>query len=53
LAATYRVRIGECPAGNAWPREITGTATIGGARQSFAWRGLKWLASVFEREGGA
>ena len=24
-----------------------------GARQSFAWRGLKWLASVFERESGA
>jgi putative peptide zinc metalloprotease protein len=53
LAATYRVRIGECPAGRAWPREIAGTATIGGSRQSFVWRGLKWLAAVFEREGGA
>jgi putative peptide zinc metalloprotease protein len=53
LAATYRVRIGDCPASVAWPREIDGTATIGGARQSFAWRGLKWLASVFERESGA
>jgi putative peptide zinc metalloprotease protein len=53
LSATYRVRIGDCPAGKAWPREIDGTATIGGAKQSFAWRGLKWLASVFEQEGGA
>ncbi|RDU95939.1 HlyD family efflux transporter periplasmic adaptor subunit [Trinickia dinghuensis] len=53
LAATYRVRIDDCPAGKAWPREIVGTATIGGARQSFAWRGLKWLTSVFERESGA
>jgi putative peptide zinc metalloprotease protein len=53
LAATYRVRIGECPANEAWPREIDGTATIGGARQSFAWRALKHLASVFRREGGA
>jgi putative peptide zinc metalloprotease protein len=53
LAAAYRVRIGDCPANETWPREIDGTATIGGARQSFAWRGLKWLASVFERESGA
>lgn len=53
LAATYRVRIGDCPTSKAWPREIVGEATIGGARQSFAWRGLKWLASVFERESGA
>ncbi|WP_206951262.1 HlyD family efflux transporter periplasmic adaptor subunit [Trinickia acidisoli] len=53
LAAIYRVRIGECPAQEAWPRELVGEATIGGTRQSFAWRGLKWLASVFERESGA
>lgn len=53
LAAIYRVRIGECPANEAWPREIDGTATIGGARQSFAWRGLRRLASVVQREGGA
>lgn len=53
LAALYRVRIGECPARTAWPREIDGTATIGGARQSFAWRALKNLASVLRREGGA
>lgn len=53
LTATYRVRIGDCPAEQAWPREIVGTATIGGARQSFAWRALKRLASIFEREGGA
>lgn len=53
LAAIYRVRIGDCPADQAWPREIVGTATIGGARQSLAWRALKWLASVFERESGA
>jgi putative peptide zinc metalloprotease protein len=53
LTAIYRVRIDECPANEAWPREIDGTATIGGARQSFAWRALKHLASVFQREGGA
>lgn len=53
LAATYRVRIGACPGNEAWPREIVGTATIGAARQSFAWRALKWLAAVFVREGGA
>ena len=53
LVALYRVRIGECPANRAWPREIDGTATIGGARESFAWRALKRLVSVFQREGGA
>ncbi|PMS32176.1 putative peptide zinc metalloprotease protein [Trinickia symbiotica] len=53
LAALYRVRIGDCPANEAWPREIVGTATIGGARQSFAWRALKRLVSVFQRESGA
>jgi putative peptide zinc metalloprotease protein len=53
LAALYRVRIDGCPASAAWPREIVGTATIGGARQSLAWRALKWLAAVFVREGGA
>jgi putative peptide zinc metalloprotease protein len=53
LAATYRVRIGNCPARTTWPREIVGEATIGGTRQSFIWRAMKWLASVFERESGA
>ncbi|WP_116138833.1 HlyD family efflux transporter periplasmic adaptor subunit [Trinickia diaoshuihuensis] len=53
LAATYRVRIDACPATKAWPREVVGEAAIGGSRQSFAWRGLKWLASVFQRESGA
>lgn len=53
LAATYRVRIGECPEGTQWPREITGTATLGAARRSFAWRALKSLLAVFQRESGA
>jgi putative peptide zinc metalloprotease protein len=53
LAAIYRVRIGDCPSGVAWPREIDGTAMLGGTRQSFAWRALKQLAAVFQREGGA
>lgn len=53
LAATYRVRIGDCPSSKAWPREIVGTAMIGGARQSFAWRALERLVSLFERESGA
>lgn len=53
LAATYRVRIGECAGDKALARQIAGSATLGGARQSFAVRGLKRLVSVLEREGGA
>jgi putative peptide zinc metalloprotease protein len=53
LSATYRVRIGECAGDRALPRQVTGTATLGQARESFAWRGLKRLTSIFEREGGA
>jgi putative peptide zinc metalloprotease protein len=47
------VRIGDCPEGTQWSREITGTATLGAARRSFAWRALKWLLAVFQRESGA
>ncbi|QCP50822.1 HlyD family efflux transporter periplasmic adaptor subunit [Trinickia violacea] len=53
LAATYRVRIGECKGNKALARQIAGTATLGGARESFAMRGLRRLVSVLEREGGA
>lgn len=52
LAATYRVRIGECAGDKALARQIAGTATLGHARESFAVRGLNRLVSVLEREGG-
>lgn len=53
LAATYRVRIGDCPADARLPREITGVARVGQARESLAWRGLKSLMSLVQREVGA
>jgi putative peptide zinc metalloprotease protein len=53
LAATYRVRIEGCARDRAFGRQIVGTATLGAARESFAARGVRWLVSVFEREGGA
>jgi putative peptide zinc metalloprotease protein len=51
LAATYRVRIGQCAGSAALTRELAGTATLGHARESFAWRGLVKLVSVLQREG--
>ncbi|TKC91202.1 HlyD family efflux transporter periplasmic adaptor subunit [Trinickia terrae] len=53
LAATYRVRIGECKGDKALARQITGTATLGSARESLAARGVSRIVSVLEREGGA
>lgn len=53
LAATYRVRIGDCSGRGALTREVIGTATLGGARESFAWRAVRRFISVFVREGGA
>jgi len=52
LAATYRVRIGECMGDKVLARQIVGTATLGHARESLAVRGLNRLVSVLERESG-
>ncbi|SDG43195.1 HlyD family efflux transporter periplasmic adaptor subunit [Paraburkholderia phenazinium] len=53
LVAIYRVRIDQCKGDKTLARQIDGTATLGGARESFAVRGFKRLVSVLEREGGA
>jgi putative peptide zinc metalloprotease protein len=53
VAAAYRVRIGECPTDANSPREVTGTAMIGRARESLAWRGLQWVAALLRSEVGA
>jgi hypothetical protein len=34
-------------------RETVGTVLVGRERESLAWRGLKWMISVVQREGGA
>lgn len=52
LAATYRVRIGGCEGNAALARQTVGAATLGHARESFAWRGVKWVVAVLQREGG-
>lgn len=53
LAATYRVRIGDCGADAALGREIAGTVVLGHARRSLAWRAVKWVVAAVQREGGA
>jgi putative peptide zinc metalloprotease protein len=58
LAATYRVRIGACAAPRpdeplALSRETVGTVMIGRERESLAWRGLKALIALVQRESGA
>ena len=52
LQATYRIRLGECSGSTTLPRQITGTATIGASRESFASRGLRTLLAVLSREAG-
>ena len=53
LAATYRVRVEQCGERPSPAREIVGTATLGNARESYAWRALMRLAAVLEREAGS
>lgn len=50
LAATYRIRVEQCGERPSPAREIVGTATLGNARESYAWRALMRLAAVLERE---
>ena len=53
LRATYRVRIGQCTGSPVLARQIAGTAVLGGAHESLAWRGLRALLATVEREAGA
>ncbi len=52
LAATYRVRLGDCGGQRPLTREIMGTATLGDARESYAWRALMRVVAVVQREAG-
>jgi putative peptide zinc metalloprotease protein len=52
LQATYRVRMAGCAGQPALQRQTIGTAIIGNSRESFAWRGLRSLLAVLEREAG-
>jgi putative peptide zinc metalloprotease protein len=50
LRATYRIRIGECSGPATLERQTVGTATIGDARESFAWRGVRAVLAAVEHE---
>ena len=52
LQATYRIRLGACTGSTTLTRQITGTATIGASRESFASRGLRALFAILSREAG-
>ncbi len=52
LEATYQVRLGGCMGSATLTRQITGTAMIGAARESFASRGLRALLAIVSREAG-
>jgi putative peptide zinc metalloprotease protein len=52
LRATYRVRLGACAGPMVLARQMVGTAAIGNARESFAWRGIRALLAIIEREAG-
>ena len=53
LRAVYRVRIGDCEEAAAPSQQVVGTATLGGAPAALAWRGLRKLLAIVEREAGA
>jgi putative peptide zinc metalloprotease protein len=52
LRATYRVRLAQCAGPAILARQVVGTATIGDTRESFAWRGVRALLALVEREAG-
>jgi putative peptide zinc metalloprotease protein len=52
LRATYRVRLTQCTGAATLARQVVGTATIGDMRESFAWRGIRDLLALLEREAG-
>ncbi|MFM0594965.1 peptidase M50 [Paraburkholderia dilworthii] len=52
LQATWRVRIGDCDSGRMLTRELTGSASLDGGRESYAGKWLRALVAVMQREGG-
>lgn len=50
LAAVFRVRLGDCDAGSALPRELAGEAIIAGRAESLLGRGVRRLAAWLRRE---
>jgi putative peptide zinc metalloprotease protein len=52
LRATYRVRIDQCDGAQGLAQQVTGVAVIGAAHESIAWRGVRRLIAVLEREAG-
>ena len=56
LQATWRVRIGDCDGERdgevGLARELTGTVSLGGGRESCAGKWLRALAAVVQREAG-
>ena len=52
LESTFRVRLGDCDAGSALPRELSGQASIRGEARSLAVRFARWLRALLRRETG-
>ncbi len=52
LQAIWRVRIGACDGERTLSRELTGTATLGAGRESYAGRWVRALVAVVQREAG-
>lgn len=52
LRAVYRVRIGQCAGHTVLTGQIVGTAVLGNAHQSLAWRKLREIIAVVQREAG-
>lgn len=52
LHAIYRVRIGACEGAARLAQQVTGTATLGAAASSIAWRGVRVVLAVVQREAG-
>jgi putative peptide zinc metalloprotease protein len=52
LQAVWRVRIGACDGARALSRELTGTATLGAGRESYAGRWIRSLVAIVQREAG-
>jgi putative peptide zinc metalloprotease protein len=52
LRATYRVRIDACAGHTVLTRQLAGTAMLGHAHESLAWRALTAMLANLEREAG-
>lgn len=53
LVTTYRVRIGDCQEHAGLSRQMAGTANLGNAHESYAWRMLMRLTAALEREASS